>query len=61
MVEEANTLLYEGDTQTLRGLEDGLVILAATWSGNILDSRLRRPVDVVGEGELKVVSIGGPQ
>lgn len=57
MVEEPNVLFYESDAQLLRCLEDRLVVLAATWSGDILGSRLGSAVDIVGEWELATLLI----
>lgn len=38
MVEQTSTLLHESNTQTLRCLKDGAVVLAAARSGNVLGS-----------------------
>jgi len=36
VMEEPDVLFYKGDTQLLCRLEDGLVVLAPAWRGNIL-------------------------
>lgn len=53
MVEQTDTLLDEGDTQLLGGLEDGGVVLAAGGGGNVLDTGAGGAEDVVDEGELE--------
>lgn len=52
VVEETNALLYKGDAKLLSSLEDGLIVLATSWSGDVLGPGLGGPVDVVDEGEL---------
>jgi hypothetical protein len=54
VVEQTDTLLDEGDTQLLGGLEDGGVVLAAGGGGNVLDTGAGGAEDVVDEGELEV-------
>jgi len=54
VVEQADTLLDEGDTQLLGGLEDGSVVLAARGGGNVLDTGAGGTENVVDEGELEV-------
>lgn len=52
MVEQTNALLNEDNIELLGGIEDGLVILAPTWSSNVLDSGATSSEDVVDEWEL---------
>ncbi len=52
VVEEADVLLNKGDAQLLGRVEDGHVVLAASWGGDVLDARFGGTIDVVGEGEL---------
>lgn len=55
MMEEADILLNKCDAQLLRRLEYGRVILAATGSGNVLDTRTGSAEHVIDEGELAKV------
>lgn len=52
VVEQADVLLDESDTELLGCLEDRLVVLAATWSSNVFGSGFGDAIDVIGEGEL---------
>jgi hypothetical protein len=52
VVEEADVLLDEGNAQLLGGLEDGLIVLAAAGSSDVLDAGPGRPINIIGEGEL---------
>lgn len=55
MVEQTDTLLDEGDTQLLGGLEDGGVVLATGGGGNVLNTGAGGAEDVVDKGELEVM------
>lgn len=52
MVEEADVLLNERDTQLLSGLKDRLVVLATSWSRDVLGSGPASTEDIINEGEL---------
>jgi len=55
VVEETDVLLHKRDAQALGRLEDGLVVLAAARSSDVLDARAGDAVDIVSEGELLTV------
>lgn len=52
VVEQTNVLLDESDAEFLGRAEDGLVVLAAGGSGDVLDARAGGAEDVVDEWEL---------
>lgn len=54
MVEQADTLLHEGDTELLSSLKDRGVVLATGRGSNVLDTRAGSAEDVVDEGELRI-------
>lgn len=52
VMEQPHTLLDKGDTQFLRRLEDGVVVLAAGGRGDVFGAGTGGAEDVVDEGEL---------
>lgn len=53
-MEETSSLFDERNAEVLSGVENGLVVLATTWRGNVLNARAGRSEDVVDEGELRI-------
>jgi hypothetical protein len=53
VVEKADILLNKGDAQLLGRFEDGPVVLAASRSCDVLDTRASRAEDVVDEWKLE--------
>lgn len=54
MMKQPRTLLNERNVQFLRGLEDGLVVVAPHGTGDVFDAGAGGAVDVVDEGELGI-------
>jgi hypothetical protein len=52
VVEQASTLLDEGDTKLLGGFKHSRIILATSWRSNVLGSRSGSTVNIINEREL---------